>query len=127
MPDISTINTFEKKIDEYNHSEAVLFHAANVLILCDLSEKAISFTDQLLLKYPSSVDGYLVKGWLELKSNQLKNARNCFKAVLSQVRCITYINSFYLRCNIVLIMLIFVLEKRFNWSISWGSCNFRND
>lgn len=85
VPDISTINTFESTIDEYSHSETVLFHAANVLILCDLSEKAISYIDQLLLEYPSSVDGYLIKGWLELNNNKLKNARNCFKAVLSQV------------------------------------------
>jgi len=55
------------------------------MMLCNCLEKSKTYVDQLLSKYPSSVDGYLIKGWLELKENNLKSARNCFKAVLSQV------------------------------------------
>lgn len=75
----------EHTINDYSHSEVVLYHAANVLILCDCFENAKQYSNQLLSEYPSSVDGYLIKGWLELKDNKLKNAKNCFKAVLSQV------------------------------------------
>lgn len=78
--------------NEYNHSESTLYHAANVLILSEYSEKSKHYVDQLLTEYPTSVDGYLVKGWLELKSNRLKSARNCFRAVLSQV-------NFYFKLN----------------------------
>lgn len=55
-------------------------------MLCNYTEKAKNYVSQLLSKYPSSIDGYLIKGWLELEHNNLKNARNCFRAVLSQVR-----------------------------------------
>jgi len=75
----------ELTVTEFSPSEAVLFHAANVMMLCDCIEKSKTYVDQLLAKFPSSVDGYLIKGWLELKCNNLKSARNCFKAVQSQV------------------------------------------
>lgn len=75
----------EHSIGDHSRSEIALFHAANVLILCDYQEKGKNYVDQILSEYPSSVDGYLIKGWLELKDNKLKNAKNCFKAVLSQV------------------------------------------
>lgn len=97
IPDTSTINTLEHTISEYSLSEAVLFHAANVLILCDYPEKAKIYVDQLLSNYPSLVDGYLIKGWLELKNNKLKNAKNCFRAVLSQV---SYFFTFNLLLNV---------------------------
>eukprot|EP00102_Acyrthosiphon_pisum_P021962 XP_016659172.1 PREDICTED: tetratricopeptide repeat protein 21B isoform X2 [Acyrthosiphon pisum] len=83
-PDTNTINMLELTVIEFSPSEAVLFHAANVMMLCDCLEKSKTYVDQLLAKFPSSVDGYLIKGWLELKSNNLKSARNCFKAVQSQ-------------------------------------------
>lgn len=82
----------EQSVNEYSLSEMVLFYAANVLILCDYPEKAKKYIDQLLSEYPSSVDGYLVKGWLELKDKKLKNARNCFRAVLSQVSYLFKLN-----------------------------------
>ena len=85
VPDINTINTLEHTINEYSHSEVVLFHAANVLILCNYSEKGKYYVTQLLSEYPSSIDGYLIKGWLELKDGKINSARNCFRAVLSQV------------------------------------------
>jgi len=91
--------------NEYNHSESSLFHAANVLILSEYSEKSKHYIDQLLTEYPSSVDGYLVKGWLELKSNRPKSARNCFKAVLSQVNFCFKLND-YLFCRILFCMSI---------------------
>lgn len=75
----------EQYVNDYNHSEAALFHAANVLILCGHIQNANTYVDKLLSEYPSSVDGYLVKGWLDFQDNKLKNARNCFRAVLSQV------------------------------------------
>lgn len=75
----------EHTINDYSHSEDVLYHAANVLFLCDCFEKAKHYTNQLLSEYPSSVDGYLINGWLEFKDNKHKSAKNCFKAVLSQV------------------------------------------
>lgn len=75
----------EQNVSSYNNSEVVLFHAANVLILCGYTENAKTYVDKILSEYPGSVDGYLVKGWLEYQDNKLKNARNCFRAVLSQV------------------------------------------
>ncbi|XP_025413026.1 tetratricopeptide repeat protein 21B-like [Sipha flava] len=84
VQDTSTINTLEQYVNDYNHSEIALFHAANVLILCGYNQNAKTYVDKLLSEYPSSVDGYLVKGWLEFQDNKLKNARNCFRAVLSQ-------------------------------------------
>lgn len=75
----------EHNANDYSHSESVLFHAANVSTLCGYTEKARAYVDKLLSEYPGSVDGYLIKGWLELQDNKLKNARNCFRAVLSQV------------------------------------------
>jgi len=86
-PDTNTINILELTVTEFSPSEAILFHAANVMMLCDCLEKSKTYVDQLLAKFPSSVDGYLIKGWLELKGNNLKSARNCFKAVQSQVSC----------------------------------------
>jgi len=77
----------ELTVTECSPSETVMYHAANVMMLCDCVEKSKIYVDQLLSKFPSSVDGYLVKGWLELKENNLKKARNCFKAVQSQVSC----------------------------------------
>lgn len=85
VPDTNAINILEQTINEFSHSEVVLFHAANVLILCGYPEMAKKYIDQLLSEYPSSVDGYLAKGWLELENKKLKSARNCFRAVLSQV------------------------------------------
>ncbi|XP_025195909.1 tetratricopeptide repeat protein 21B-like isoform X2 [Melanaphis sacchari] len=84
VPDINTINMLELTVTEFSHSEAVLFHAANVMMLCNCLEKSKAYVDQLLSEYPSSVDGYLIKGWLELSENNLKSARNCFRAVQSQ-------------------------------------------
>lgn len=84
VPDTNTIKMLELTVPEFSHSEVVLFHAANVMMLCNCLEKSKTYVDQLLSEYPSSVDGYLIKGWLELKENNLKSARNCFKAVLSQ-------------------------------------------
>jgi len=75
----------ENAISEYSDSEVALFHAANVLILCDYQNKGKYYVDHILSKYPNSIDGYLIKGWLELKDNNLESARKCFKAVLSQV------------------------------------------
>lgn len=87
----------EHTINDYSHSEVVLYHAANVLILCDCFEKAKHYANQLLSEYPSSFDGYLIKGWLELKDNKFKSAKNCFKAVLSQVSfCFSNSLSFHL-------------------------------
>lgn len=82
----------EQTVNEYSHSEVVLFHAANVLILCGYPEQGKYYIAQLLSEYPSSVDGYLIKGWSELKENNLKSARNCFRAVLSQVSFIFKLN-----------------------------------
>lgn len=92
VPDTNTINMLELTVTEFSPSEAVLFHAANVMMLCDCLEKSKIYVDQLLSKFPSSVDGYLIKGWLELKDNNLKSARNCFKAVQSQVSCFSQCN-----------------------------------
>jgi len=75
----------ELTLNEFNNSEIEYFQAANVLIFCDNPEKAKYYVDHLLSEFPSSVEGYLIKGWLEMKSNKPKNARNCFRAVLSQV------------------------------------------
>lgn len=94
----------ELAVTEFSHSEVALFHAANVMMLCDCFEKSKTYVHHLLSEYPSSVDGYLIKGWLELKDNKLKSARNCFKAVLSQVICffnvISVKNSMFILINI---------------------------
>lgn len=80
----------ELTVTECSSSETVLYHAANVMMLCNCLEKSKIYVEQLLSKFPSSVNGYLVKGWLELKENNLKKARSCFKAVQSRVRCFYY-------------------------------------
>jgi len=107
------MNKLEHTISEYSHSEIVLFHAANVLFLCDYREKANNYVDQILSQYPSSVDGYLIKGWLELKDNKLKSARNCFKAVLSQVSDLLKFNQVYI-CSLNSKIYYFCLETRFD-------------
>lgn len=85
-------------------------------MLCDHLEKAKHYAEHLLSKYPSSIDGYLIKGWLELKDNNLKNARNCFRAVLSQVSSLLGINFHILQiltgCVLVkTFFFLFFLEK----------------
>ncbi|KAL5233107.1 hypothetical protein ACI65C_000517 [Semiaphis heraclei] len=84
FPDTNTINMLELTVTECSSSETVLYHAANVMMLCNCLEKSKIYVEQLLSKFPSSVNGYLVKGWLELKENNLKKARSCFKAVQSR-------------------------------------------
>ncbi|XP_050420832.1 tetratricopeptide repeat protein 21B-like [Adelges cooleyi] len=84
FPDINAIKNLELATEDYNLAEDVLFHAAYVCILCENLEEAKLYVDRILSDFPSSVHGFLVKGWLELKNNNLKSSRSCFRAVLSQ-------------------------------------------
>ncbi|XP_050545561.1 tetratricopeptide repeat protein 21B-like [Daktulosphaira vitifoliae] len=84
ITDTSAIENLESAAKNFNITENVLYHAANVLILCERLEEAKCYVERILMDFPSSVNGYLVKGWLELKCYHNKSSRSCFRAVLSQ-------------------------------------------